>query len=129
MKIVIIDYGVGNVQSIVNAMGQFKNVDISLSSDAKEILDADGIILPGVGAFKNAMKELERRFLPKVLNNFLLKNKPILGICLGMQLLFESSNEFGFTKGLGFIGGRVEGFPKNINDKFTTVVNQKKICL
>ena len=97
MKIVVVDYGIGNVQSIFNALSKFKDVDVILSDSQDEIMSADGLILPGVGAFKRAMKELKRRNLPNVLGSYILQGKPFLGICLGMQLLFESSEEFGYT--------------------------------
>ena len=121
MKIVVVDYGIGNVQSIFNALSQFKDVDVILSDSQDEIMSADGLILPGVGAFKRAMKELKRRNLPNVLSSYILQGKPFLGICLGMQLLFESSEEFGYTEGLGFIKGGVEYFPGDVNDKLPHV--------
>jgi len=117
MKLVVIDYGIGNIQSIFNALSQFNGLNIVLSDDREEILTADGIILPGVGAFKNAMDELNLRGLPNILTDYILQKKPFLGICLGMQLLFESSEEHGHTKGLGFIKGHVELFPEDITDK------------
>ena len=121
MKIVVVDYGIGNVQSIFNALSKFKDVDVILSDSQDEIMSADGLILPGVGAFKRAMKELKRRNLPNVLSSYILQGKPFLGICLGMQLLFESSEEFGYTEGLGFIKGGVEYFPGDVNDKLPHV--------
>ena len=121
MKIVVVDYGIGNVQSIFNALSKFKDVDVILSDSQDEIMSADGLILPGVGAFKRAMKELKRRNLPNVLGSYILQGKPFLGICLGMQLLFESSEEFGYTEGLGFIKGGVEYFPGDVNDKLPHV--------
>jgi len=117
MKIVIVDYGIGNVQSIFNALSQFKNVNTTVSDNQSEILNADGLILPGVGAYKKAMDELEKRNLPDTLKKYIFQGKPLLGICLGMQLLFESSEEFGHTRGLGFLKGKVESFPGYINDK------------
>ena len=121
MKIVIVDYGIGNVKSIFNVLAQFDNIDIVLSDDHAEILDADGIILPGVGAFKKAIEELEKRRLPKVLSKYISLNKPLLGICLGMQLLFDSSEEFGLTKGLGFLSGKVSSFSHDLKGKLPHV--------
>ena len=121
MKIVVVDYGIGNVQSIFNALSKFKDVDVILSDSQDEIMSADGLILPGVGAFKRAMKELKRRNLPNVLSSYILQGKPFLGICLGMQLLFESSEEFGYTEGLGFIKGGVEYLPGGVSDKLPHV--------
>ncbi|MDC0446761.1 imidazole glycerol phosphate synthase subunit HisH [Gammaproteobacteria bacterium] len=117
MKVVIVDYNIGNVQSIYNALSQFQGVDVLLTDDQNAILSADGLILPGVGAFQKAMDELNARNLPNILKNYVLQGKPFLGICLGMQLLFESSEEFGHAKGLGFIKGSVEPFPKDFDGK------------
>jgi glutamine amidotransferase len=122
VKIVIVDYSMGNVQSIINALSQFKDVNIILSDNQDEIMSADGLILPGVGAFKRAMRELKRRNLPNVLESHILQKEGVfLGICLGMQLLFESSEEFGYTEGLGFIKGGVEYFPGEVSDKLLHV--------
>ena len=78
-----------------------------LSSDKDEILSADKLVLPGVGAFGKAMEELDKRSLIKVIQTFVKLNKPLLGICLGMQLLFDEGYEFGQFKGLGIISGSV----------------------
>ena len=121
MKIVVVDYGIGNVQSIFNALSQFKGVHVSLTDNHKEILEADGVILPGVGAFKSAMEELKIRDLPHLLKKYTSQNKPLLGICLGMQLLFESSEEFGHTEGLSLVKGRVECFPSDLTGKLPHV--------
>jgi imidazole glycerol-phosphate synthase subunit HisH len=121
MKIVIVDYGIGNVQSITNILLRFSDVEVALSDDEQEILSADAIILPGVGAFKKAMEELQKRDLPRKLTKFVETNKPFLGICLGMQLLFEQSEEFGKTDGLGIIKGTVERFPQSLTDKIPQV--------
>lgn len=107
MNIVIVDYGMGNLQSIYNALKHF-NITPTLSHNAQEIVNADALILPGVGAFKEAMKNLEKHSLIDPLKLFVATNKPLLGICLGMQLLLQSSEEFGESKGLGFIEGKVK---------------------
>jgi glutamine amidotransferase len=121
VKIVVVDYGIGNIQSVFNALSQFKGIDVILSADQNEILSADGLILPGVGAFKKAMEELNFRNLPSILSDYISQEKPFLGICLGMQLLFESSQEFGHTKGLGFVKGSVDRFPESVSDKLPHV--------
>lgn len=110
MNIVIIDYDIGNVKSIINSL---ENVNIKpiLSKDKKEIMNADGIILPGVGAFKHGMRNLREYNLDKIILEYVKLNKPLLGICLGMQILLEESTEFGITKGLGLIKGKIEKFP------------------
>ena len=107
----IVDYDTGNTQNLKKALDylQIKN---QLTADPTTILQAEAVILPGVGAFKPAMQALEDRNLVSVLKQVKEKQIPILGICLGMQLLFESSEEYGFTKGLGFIKGQVKAIPK-----------------
>lgn len=109
MKIAIIDYEMGNVRSIENAINHVGDYHIDITSDPEVIKSAACIILPGVGAFPDAMKKLNEKGLVEVLSNEVVKKKkPVLGICLGMQLLFKSSNEIGHTKGLGWIPGSVE---------------------
>ena len=121
MLIVVVDYGIGNVQSIINALLQFNDVEVILSDKEDVIIGADGLILPGVGAFKKAMEGLNERNLPSILGKYIAKRKPFLGICLGMQLLFESSEEFGYSEGLSFIRGTVNRFPSVLNDKLPHV--------
>lgn len=106
MNIAIIDYGVGNVKSIMNALKKI-GVDALLTKNGKEILDADGVILPGVGAFAHGMMNLSKYDLIDIIHQYTNTKKPFLGICLGMQMLFEESEEFGITKGLGLIEGKV----------------------
>lgn len=110
MKIVIVDYGIGNLRSIYSA---FKNQGIEpiLSNDYEVILNADGIVLPGVGAYSHAMKNLKKYNLIKTIKDYAKTEKPILGICLGMQLLLEQSEEFEITEGLGLIKGKVIKMP------------------
>lgn len=105
-EIVIIDYGIGNIKSIRSALN-FLNVNFSISNNENVILSAKGIIFPGVGAYKSGMDNLRKLNLDVILKKYAKTNKPILGICLGMQLLFESSKEFGFSEGLGLIKGNV----------------------
>ena len=101
----IIDYGAGNLFSVKNAL-DYLGVENCVTGDREEIEKADGLILPGVGAFPDAMDMLEKRGLTEVIRREALK-KPLLGICLGMQLLFEKSFEFKETEGLGLIPGQV----------------------
>ncbi|WP_406611418.1 imidazole glycerol phosphate synthase subunit HisH [Agarivorans sp. JK6] len=109
MKIAIIDYDMGNVRSIENAINHVGDFEIDITSDPELIKAAECLILPGVGAFPDAMKKLKEKGLFDVLNKEVtVKGKPVLGICLGMQILFESSEEITFTKGLGWIPGQVE---------------------
>lgn len=107
-KIAIIDYDMGNIRSIENAINHVGDYNIVVTSDANEIESADCILLPGVGAFPDAMKKLSEKGLIKTLHKVVkVDKKPTLGICLGMQLLFDSSDEIEHTEGLGWIPGRV----------------------
>ncbi|MBP9988273.1 MAG: imidazole glycerol phosphate synthase subunit HisH [Ruminococcus sp.] len=102
----IVDYGVGNLFSLKCSLDSI-GVDCKVTSDAQEIENADRIILPGVGAFEDAAKKLENSGLWDVVVSQAKNGKPILGICLGMQLLFDKSFEYGEHKGLGLIKGNI----------------------
>lgn len=106
MKIVIVDYGCGNLFSIQCALSQL-GVLSNISSIPKDILEADKIILPGVGAFGDGMEKLQSYGLIEVLLEYAFKGKPVLGICLGMQLFMTESFEFGHHNGLNLIPGKV----------------------
>ncbi len=109
LRVAIIDYEMGNVKSIENAINHVGNFNIIVTSNPDEILAADIIILPGVGAFPDAMKKLLDKQLVPTLNKAVIElKKPTLGICLGMQLLFDMSEEKEITKGLGWIPGKVK---------------------
>ncbi|TYO69566.1 imidazole glycerol phosphate synthase subunit HisH [Rossellomorea marisflavi] len=107
----IVDYGMGNLFSVSKALERL-GVPYVISDDQEELLKADGIILPGVGAFKDAMALLESTHLKETITVFVHTGKPLLGICLGMQLLFDDSEENGRTKGLGLLPGTVVRIPK-----------------
>lgn len=113
--IVIIDYGVGNLHSIKSALDYLK-IENKVSKDVDEILNADGLILPGVGAFGDAMENLTNTGLIPTIRKFVESGKKLLGICLGAQLLYEKSFELGEYEGLGFIKGEVIPF-KGLIDK------------
>ena len=104
--IAIIDYGVGNLFSLQSSL-QFIGAAAKVTSDIEEIRQADRIILPGVGAFADAIAKLRQSGMDKVVLEEAAKGKPLLGICLGMQLLFEKSEEYGEYAGLGLIKGSV----------------------
>lgn len=109
LTVVIIDYDMGNVKSIENAIHHISEYKVKISHDKDAILAADCLILPGVGTFADAMQKLENKNLIDILNHAVLElKKPTLGICLGMQLLFERSSEIKLTRGLGWIPGHVE---------------------
>ena len=116
MNIVIVDYGIGNVKSIINAFENQGRKTV-LSRDRKVILEADGLILPGVGAFSHGMNNLNKYNLVAIIKEYVKTGKPLLGICLGMQMLLEESEEFGDTKGIGLIKGRVIKLPIEKSNK------------
>ena len=105
--IAIVDYGVGNLFSLVSSFA-YIGADAKLTSDVEEIRAADRIILPGVGAFEDAAKKLADSGLDRVVIEEAKSGKPLLGICLGMQMLFERSFEYGEHRGLGLIKGSVK---------------------
>lgn len=114
-KITVVDYGVGNLHSVIKAFNHFGE-NPSISEEAEEIFKSDAIILPGVGSFKAGIEGLKIRKLDKAIKDFAKTNKPILGICLGAQLLMSRGHEFGTFDGLDIIPGQVEVF-KKIEDK------------
>lgn len=105
-KVVVVDYGIGNLFSIQSAIYEVGGTPI-VSSDPKAIVSAERLILPGVGAFGKAICEIKKRGLLEALFDFQRSQRPFLGICLGMQLFLEKSEEFGTHQGLGFISGSV----------------------
>ena len=113
-KITIIDYECGNILNLVRAI-KFFGFDVEMSHDKKKILGSSHVILPGVGAFGNAMKKLELYNLQDTILEYTKLNNPLLGICVGMQLLFTQSYEFGVHKGLGLIEGNVVKISNKIN--------------
>ena len=114
-EIVVIDYGVGNLLSVKRGLENCGAKAI-ITSKPEDIINATKIILPGVGAFKNAMQSLESLGLVKVIQEVANRKIDLLGICLGMQLLLDESDEFGLTKGLGLIPGRVVAIPSKNNE-------------
>jgi glutamine amidotransferase len=115
-RIVIIDYGIGNVHSIFNAISHLGYKNVLITSDLKLISKADVFILPGVGAFDEAMKNLKSRNLQEILNEQVIGlKKPILGICLGMQLFASFSDENGKHEGLNWIKGNVIKIEPSLN--------------
>lgn len=119
-KCVIVDYGLGNLYSIAQAC-RAVGYEPKLSNNASEILEADSLILPGVGAFKVAMENLEKKNLVGVVKEFGLSGKPMMGVCLGMQLLFDESEEFGLSKGLGIINGTIKRFPSEVGGQLLRI--------
>ncbi|NPV59021.1 MAG: imidazole glycerol phosphate synthase subunit HisH [Actinobacteria bacterium] len=108
--ICIVDYGMGNLRSVEKAFA-FLGREVMVSSDPEVLKAADGVVLPGVGAFGDAMRELDERGLADPLRESISSGVPFLGICLGLQLLFEESEESPGVRGLGVLPGRVVRFP------------------
>ena len=127
-KIAIINYGMGNTFSIQSAL---KNVGLEsiITHKEKEIMNSKAIILPGVGAFPKAMEKIKKKNLDKIILKANYEKKIIIGICLGMQLLFEKSYENSPTKGLGILKGKVIKFNKNNKLKNKFNVGWNKIYL
>lgn len=108
-RVVIVDYESGNLFSVFHAC-RLLGLDPVITKDPVEFQHADGVILPGVGAFGDAMQHLENSGIADAVKEYISQQKPFLGICLGMQLLFDESEEFGSSKGLGLIKGKVRKF-------------------
>ncbi|MBB6445098.1 imidazole glycerol phosphate synthase subunit HisH [Bacillus benzoevorans] len=111
----IVDYGMGNLFSVSKALERL-HVPYFISEKAAELNEADGLILPGVGAFKDAMVRLNETGLADFIRGYAASGKPLLGICLGMQLLFEESEEHGYMEGLSLLPGKVVRFPGESSD-------------
>lgn len=114
--IAIVDYKMGNLFSVKHACEHVGLCPV-ITSDPNAILSSDGVILPGVGAFGQAMANLKELNLISTLYHFIDKGKPFMGICLGFQLLMSESEEFGMNRGLDVISGRVKKFPTEIEEK------------
>ena len=111
----IVDYQMGNLRSVQKAIERIGGSAL-ISSDHNELSRVSHLILPGVGAFGDAMAELRKRKLVEFLREWSTSGKPFLGICLGMQLLFETSDEGGLHEGLGILPGTVARFERNVQD-------------
>ena len=120
-EVAVIDYGAGNLLSVQRGLERC-GAKVILTADPEKILASKRVVLPGVGAFASAMQSLGGLGLIAVIHELVQRKTPLLGICLGMQLLFEESDEFGLTAGLGLIPGRVIALPD-----FTTSGESQKI--
>lgn len=112
-SIAIVDYGMGNLRSIQKAF-EFLSYRAIVTDKKQKIGDASAVVLPGVGAFPKAMEELGKRDLEETVKQGVKSGKPFLGICLGMQILFEESDEFGSSRGLGIVRGKVARFSEKL---------------
>jgi imidazole glycerol-phosphate synthase subunit HisH len=110
-KVTVIDYGINNILSVIRAL-EYLDVQVEVTSDWKVIIKSERLILPGIGAFPRAMEALENLNLVSSIRDFASRDKPLLALCLGMQLLLDESNEFKPTKGLSLIGGKVTALPE-----------------
>ena len=110
--IAIIDYDAGNIKSVEKAI-QFLGEDVVITRNSAEILNASGVILPGVGSFGDAMEKLHNYNLVPVIKEVVERQIPFLGICLGLQLLFEKSDESPGVEGLGILKGEIKRIPEN----------------
>ena len=117
--ICIVDYGMGNLRSVHKAL-EWVGCDARVTSDATEIERASKLILPGVGAFADCMRNLSVRGLLEPIISVVQGGRPFLAICLGLQLLFDESEEFGLHQGMGILPGRVTRFPENLTDPDTS---------
>lgn len=107
--IAIVDYGMGNIRSVEKAFIKV-GADVRITANPRVISDAKGVVLPGVGAFKDCMRNLDNLRLLESITKEIGKGKPYLGICLGLQILFSESEEFGLCKGMDVFGGKVVKF-------------------
>ncbi len=114
--IAVVDYGMGNLRSVEKAL-QMVGADARIVSSAQAVKDAKGVVLPGVGAFSDCMRNLESQGLKIPVLDAIKSGKPFLGICLGLQLLFTESYEFGRHEGLGVFAGKVVRFPEQTSLK------------
>ncbi len=110
LHIALVDYGAGNLRSVAKALLR-SGMETEVTSDPETLRAADAIVLPGVGAFADAVKSLRARHFDEALCEAIRIGKPYLGFCLGLQMLFEESDEHGRSRGLGIFKGRVERFP------------------
>jgi glutamine amidotransferase len=109
-NVTIIDYGMSNLLSIARAI-EHVGAEVIITDNPNVICKADYLILPGVGAFYDGMHELNKRFIPSAISQYLATGKPFLGICLGMQMMLDEGEEIQLTKGLGIIPGYVKPLP------------------
>jgi glutamine amidotransferase len=110
-RIAVVDYGAGNLRSVAKALAR-SGLTPDVTSDAAAVRRADGVVLPGVGAFAAAVASLDESKLADAVRDGIASGRPYLGLCLGLQLLFEAGEEHGTTPGLGLFAGRVRRFPE-----------------
>jgi len=109
-KVAVVDYGAGNLRSVAKALER-SGLEVTVTDDPAAVRSADGVVLPGVGAFRDAVLQLRASGLEDAVKEAVETDKPYLGMCFGLQLLFEEGDEHGTTEGFGLLRGRVERFP------------------
>jgi glutamine amidotransferase len=114
-RIALVDYGAGNLRSVAKALER-SGLAVDVTEDPSAVARADGVVLPGVGAFADAVTALRESGLEQAVKDAVQDGRPYLGLCFGLQLLFEEGEEHGITKGFGLFGGRVERFPERAPD-------------
>ncbi len=117
LPLLVVDYGLGNLLSLTRALRAVGAADVAVSGEPAALASAEKVVLPGVGAFGDGMRGLQERGLVGPLRDFAASGRPLLGICLGLQLLFDESEEFGRHQGLGIIPGRCVPFPRGADRK------------
>jgi glutamine amidotransferase len=114
-RIAVVDYGAGNLRSVAKALARSEMAPV-VTADPVALAACDGVVLPGVGAFRDAATSLRASGLEEAVEKSIASGRPYLGLCFGLQLLFEEGDEHGTTPGFGLLGGRVERFPAKSSD-------------
>jgi glutamine amidotransferase len=114
-EVAVVDYGAGNLRSVAKAL-EATGMRVVVTSEPETVRAANGVVLPGVGAFRDAVEALRESGLEDAVKEAVEASRPYLGLCFGLQLLFEEGDEHGVTRGFGLLGGRVEHFPKQDTD-------------
>jgi len=126
LNIKILNYGIGNLGSIVKLLNSFDNINVEIADDKNDLKSSDLLILPGVGTFPSAIKNLQKKKLFTFLKKNIKDGLPVLGICLGMHILSKGSDELGYNEGLSFFSGNVIKIPNfNCNVGWNDVLDNK----
>jgi len=114
-KVTLLDYGMCNMLNVARAF-EHAGADLTVTEDPRDVVDAERLVVPGVGAFSDSMAEVRSRGHDDAIRRFVESGRPMLGICVGMQILFDGSDEFGEAAGLGIIGGWIRAVPQQTID-------------
>jgi glutamine amidotransferase len=118
-RVTVVDYGMGNLHSVAKALEHAGATEVVVSADPETVAGAERLVFPGVGAMRDCMGELGRLGLDRAIADFAATGRPLLGVCVGMQALFERSEENGGTPSLGLLPGQVRAFPEGLRDLTT----------